>query len=121
MRLHMTAQSACGNCRARHVCGMDESAQRTLEVTVPEGERYLPGEEVTVSMSRGMGLKAVLLAYVGAFVVLMGVLFGGAGALGWPEGPTIVAALAAVGIYYGVLYALRGRIRTEIHFKIHKS
>lgn len=116
----LTAQSACAACHARAACGMGESARKRIEIATPDAAAYAPGERVTVSVERNMGMTAVLWAYVVPFVVLLGVLVA-ASLAGWSDGAAAVAAVGGVALYYAALYLFRGRLERKIHFKIHKQ
>ena len=50
----------------------------------------------------------------------MAVLAAAVAALGWSEGRSALAALAAVGVYYCVLWLFRHKIEHTIHFSITK-
>ena len=111
----ITSQSACGTCKAREACGL-------AEVTTPGAQQhYTAGESVTVGVRRSAGAVAVILAYVGALAVLLAVLAAAVAALGWSEGRSALAALAAVGVYYCVLWLFRHKIEHTIHFSITKN
>ena len=69
---------------------------------------------------RRAGGIAVLLAYVGALVVLLAVLAVAAGPLHLSEGHAALAALAGVALYYVVLWLFRKRIEHTIQFTITK-
>lgn len=116
----IVASSACHTCRARHACGMSEQTEKIVDVATPDWASFAVGERVVVAEEQSMGVKAVLLAYVGAFCVLVTVLFATL-ALGAGEGWAALASLLGVGLYYGVLYGLRHRIENTIHFTITKS
>ena len=104
----ITSQSACGTCKAREACGLAEAREKIVEVTTPGAQQhYTAGESVTVGVRRSAGAVAVILAYVGA--------------LGWSEGRSALAALAAVGVYYCVLWLFRHKIEHTIHFSITKN
>ena len=64
-----------------------------------------------------MGFKAVWLAYAIPLVVLLGVLLG-LNAAGVPELASGLAAIAAVGVYYLVLWLFRDKLRNEYSFYI---
>lgn len=117
----ITSRSACGACKAREACGLAEAQEKVIVVTTPEADSYVPGEAVRVGVRRRAGLLAVALAYVGALVVLVGVLAAGIAAFGWSEGGSALTALGAVGLYYGCLWLLRGRIEHNIQFTITKN
>lgn len=120
VRVRITAQGACGTCRAREACGMGESAEKIIEVDTPRAGEYAPGDRVVVGVARRMGATAVLLAYALPFVLLLGVLVG-LTAAGAGEGVAALGALGAVVIYYGGLWLVRDRIDRKIHFTINKQ
>lgn len=111
--------SACAACRAREACGMSESNEKMVEVAVDPEVTYKVGEAVTVGVRRRTGGMAVLLAYVGALVVLLAVLALGI-ALGMSEGVSALAALGGVALYYVLLWLFRRKIEHTIHFTITK-
>jgi len=112
-------QSACGSCHARKICGMEEGEERILSVVTIDADRYQAGEIVNVSISQGMGIKAVMIAYAYPFLlvfILLLVLL----QIGVNELIAGLSGLAVLAIYYWVLYCLRDRIEKEIQFAISK-
>lgn len=116
----ITSQSACGTCRARQACGLAEAQEKIVEVHTLEAAAFAPGEAVVVGVRRRAGAAAVVVAYVGALVVLLVVLFAGIALLGWSEGVSALAALAGVALYYGAVGLFRRRIEHTIQFTITK-
>lgn len=116
----ITSHSACGSCKARQACGLAETQEKVVEVRTPAAAQYAPGDAVVVGVRRCAGGIAVLLAYVGALVVLLAVLAVAAGPLHWSEGHAALAALAGVALYYVVLWLFRKRIEHTIQFTITK-
>ena len=116
--VRMTVNSACSGCHAKAVCGLDESEDKIVEVATSLALEYNIGESVEVALqSESMGTKAVVLTYVVPFFVLSLLLVAAVvGGLG--EGLAVVAALAGVVVYYGVLYLLRDKIKNRIKFII---
>ena len=116
--VRMTVNSACSGCHAKAVCGLDESEDKIVEVATSLALEYNIGERVEVALqSESMGTKAVVLTYVVPFFVLSLLLVAAVvGGLG--EGMAVVAALAGVVVYYGVLYLLRDKIKNRIKFII---
>jgi sigma-E factor negative regulatory protein RseC len=114
----MTVNSACSGCHAKAVCGVGESEDKVVEVETSLASEYNIGESVEVALqSDTMGAKAVILTYVVPFFVLSLLLVAAVvGGLG--EGLAVVAALAGVVVYYGVLYLLRDKIKNRIKFII---
>ena len=118
--VRMTVNSACSGCHAKAVCGVDESAEKIVEVEDVVASQYEVGDRVEVALQSGtMGTKAVVLTYIVPFFVLAVLLFGSV-ALGVSEGLSAVVSLAGVVGYYLVIYALRDRIKKKIKFIILK-
>ena len=120
VQVAIVASGACHTCRARELCGMSESREKLIDVCTSEAEQYRVGERVVVSEEQAMAVRAVLIAYVGAFAMLV-VSLVGALALGLSEGGAAWISLMAVGGYYGVVYLLRNRIERKIYFTIRKE
>ncbi|MDE5730661.1 MAG: SoxR reducing system RseC family protein [Alistipes sp.] len=118
--VEVTAQGACGSCRAREACGQGEAKRKIVEVNTPRAAGYRVGEQVTVGVSRRIGAVAVAVAYLLPLAVLVAVL-AVCTAAGAGEGATLCAALGAVAGYYGVLWPLRRRIESKVHFTISKT
>ncbi len=113
------AEGACAACRAKVLCGMSESQDKLISVATPAAMSYQVGETVEVSVQQQMGIKAVMIAYVFPFLLVMAVL------LGLLESGTgeLTAGLSSLGllaVYYGVLMLFRHRIAKDIVFEIHK-
>ena len=118
--VRITSRSACGTCKAREACGLAEAQDKIVVVTTPEAGQYAVGGAVMVGVRRSAGIRAVVLAYVGALAVLLAVLVAAVAVLGWSEGRGALAALGAVGVYYCVLWLFRHKIEHTIHFSITK-
>lgn len=117
--VRITSRSACGTCKAREACGLAEAQDKIVVVTTPEAGQYAAGGAVMVGVRRSAGIRAVVLAYVGALVVLLAVLVGAILA-GLSEGLSALAAIAGVGVYYFVLWLFRRKIEHTIQFTITK-
>ncbi|MDE6864959.1 MAG: SoxR reducing system RseC family protein [Alistipes sp.] len=117
----ITSSSACGSCKARQACGLAETQEKTVVVRCADAAQYAAGDDVTVGIRRSAGARAVVLGYVGALVVLMGVLLITVGWLGWDEAAGAAAALGSVAGYYGALWSMRHKIEHTIQFTITKN
>ncbi len=108
---------ACSQCHAAGLCGMADMAEKMVEVPTDPYAFYGVGDEVEVVLKASMGLKAVWLAYCIPLLVLMAVVLP-LSALKVGEVITGISALAAVGLYYLLLYLLRDVLRNEYVFTI---
>ena len=118
--VRITSRSACGTCSARQACGLAEAQDKIVVVTTLEAASFAAGEDVSVGVRRSAGMRAVVLAYVGALAVLMAVLVAAIAGMGWSEGAGALAAIAGVGVYYFVLWLCRAKIEHTIQFTITK-
>ena len=115
--VRITSRSACGSCAARQACGLAEATEKEVEVYTEQAAAYRVGDAVMVGVRKRIGGRVVLIAYVGALVVLVGVLVV-ATAMGLNEGLAVVVTLGAVAAYYGVLWLFRKKIEHTIQFTI---
>ena len=119
--VRMTVNSACSACHAKGVCGASEQTDKIVEVETTDASFFEVGESVEVAlMQRDMGSKSVILAYVVPFFVLTLALVG-ALLLGASEGVAVLAAIAGVALWYGVLFLLRDKVKNRIKFIIIKQ
>ena len=118
--VRIVSHSACGECHAAGLCGMAELSEKVIQVPTDPFASYAVGDEVEVVLAAEMGLKAVLLAYFLPLVVLLGMVLG-LMAVGMGEVAAGLSGFAAVGVYYLVLWLLRGRLRNQYVFRIKSS
>lgn len=108
--------SACSACVAKKLCNSSESKDKLVDVVCDEATTYSVGEDVLLTGSLEMGLKAVWWAYIAPLLLLVAVLLV-AGASG-NEPVAALSALAVLAVYYGLLYLNRGRLTRKFSFTI---
>lgn len=109
---------ACTSCQLKSACGADQADLKELKV-LTRGKHYNKGTAVTVGMHQSMGLKAVLLAYVVPFIILMTVLILSQNVLEeWLSG---LLVLAFIVVYFWLLKRLDKIISKYIHIEILKT
>ena len=122
--------SACAACKAKAMCASAESKEKEIlalfvgeEAKRREGERQdiKIGDEVVVMVQQKMGWKAILLAYMLPFIVMMTVVAIGNGLLGIREEVIGTAALCAMGVYYIVLGFFKDKIQKDFSFTARKK
>ena len=130
VRVRIVQTSACSACKAKAMCASAESKEKEIlalfvgeEAKRREGEKQdiKLGDEVVVMVQQKMGWKAVLLAYILPFVVMMTVVAIGNGLLGIREEVIGTAALCAMGVYYIVLGFFKDKIQKDFSFTARKK
>ena len=130
VRVRIVQTSACAACKAKAMCASAESKEKEIvalfvdeEAKRREGERQdiKLGDEVVVMVQQKMGWKAILLAYMLPFIVMMTVVAIGNGLLGIREEVIGTAALCAIGVYYIVLGFFKNKIQKDFSFTARKK
>ena len=117
VRVRIASQSACGSCQSKTVCGMSEMQEKIVEVQVRDSSVYHPGQSVKVSLDKRLGFRALWLAYLLPFLIMVGLVVISL-QLGGGEPLAALAALTGLGIYFTVLYRFRLLLRKRFHFTI---
>lgn len=155
--------SACVACKAKAMCASAETAEKEMRVTLlnqepriknqdisattnqtkvtnPDSMFLAPdstikvGDEVEVMVQEKMGWKAVVLAYMLPFFVMLAVIFVGNGLLAMGDGATGLLgdeakreavlgtiALCAMAVYYLVLGMFKDRLQKKFSFTARKK
>ena len=123
--------SACAACKAKAMCASAESAEKEMRVQLaypqplPTGkgentalQTYAVGDSVEVMVQQKMGWKAVLLAYILPFIVMMTVVMILNNFVKEAIAGTI--ALCSMGLYFIVLGLFKDRIQKGFSFTARK-
>ena len=142
--------SACAACKAKAMCASAESAEKEMTAVLlsdngrPMGYgvldadkplfEYKVGDEVEVMVQQKMGWKAVVLAYLLPFFVMLAVMFIGNGLLAMGDGAIGLlgdeakreavlgtVALCAMAVYYLVLGMFKDKLQKEFSFTARKK
>ena len=121
--------SACSACKAKAMCASAESAEKEMTAVLLGDEQWAVGNEVEVMVQQKMGWKAVVLAYLLPFFVMLAVMFIGNGLLAIGDGATGLlgdeakseavlgtVALCARAVYYLVLGMFKDKLQKEFSF-----
>ncbi len=134
--------SACAACKAKAMCASAESAEKEMTVVLlgesapqksadfsgtpqamrREGERrgFAVGDTVEVMVQQKMGWKAVVLAYLLPFFVMLAVMFIGNAIWTVREEILGTVALCAMALYYLVLGMFKDKLQKEFSFTARK-
>lgn len=119
VEVEMIVSSACGECKAKAVCGSAESQVRKVSAYTDHPEVYKVGDEVTICIEQIMGYKAITLSYIVPLVVMLVAL-----ALTHSRYGDLVAGLSALGacaLYFVVLAFFRNKLEKVIVFSVKKK
>ena len=111
--------SACAACKAKAMCASAESKEKEI-VAIGDGLLAV-GDEAEVIVQQKMGWKAILLAYMLPFIVMITVVAIGNGQLGIREEVIGTVALCAMGVYYIILGFFKDKIQKDFSFTARKK
>ena len=125
--------SACAACKAKAMCASAESAEKEMTVVLLGDGQWAVGDTVEVMVQQKMGWKAVVLAYLLPFFVMLAVMFLGNGLLAMGDGATGLlgdeakreavlgtVALCAMALYYLLLGMFKDKLQKEFSFTARK-
>ena len=119
VRVRIVQTSACASCKAKAMCASAESKEKEI-LAIGDGLLAV-GDEAEVMVQQKMGWKAILLAYMLPFIVMMTVVAIGNGLLGIREEVIGTVALCAMGVYYIVLGFFKDKIQKDFSFTARKK
>lgn len=114
--VNISQQSACGNCHSKTMCGMAEVADKTVEVNA-SGKSLAPGQQVTITLRKTSGYKALLLGYLIPFLLLITTLILSLNLTG-NEGLSALLAIFIIIPWYTILYVKRDSVKAAFRFYI---
>ncbi len=109
--------TGCASCSAKGMCNSAESKEHEIDIIDHSGQWHV-GDRVQIIGSTQLGLKAVLLAFIMPFVVLVGVLFLCIAGLHMTEVRGSGWALGATAVYYLILSRFKLMLKKEFAFHI---
>ncbi len=116
--VRISNQSACSACHAKTVCGMADQKNKQIQISNTIGQ-YNPGEEVLVELKQSLGLRAVFLAYVLPFIILLSLLIS-FNAFGMHELIAGLISLASLLPYFTIVYFFRKKLNKTFTFALKK-
>ena len=111
--------SGCSACKARSMCMSSESRQKELDAIMTETMQA--GDRVEVEVRERLAWKAVLLAYIAPFAVLLSVIAALDFWTDLSEAVTGTAALCSIALYYLVLSMFKHRLQKQFTFIARKK
>ena len=116
VRVRIVQAGACASCKAKAMCTSAESQEKTIECQA-DGEVYHVGEQVEVMVEERLGWKAVWLAYILPFFILLLSLFV-LNRFVKDEAVTGLVALCAAALYFALLAMAGKRLQQTFSFHV---
>jgi len=112
--------SACSGCHAKSICMPSEQKQEIVAAQSLYGEQFEIGDKVELVLKKASGNKAVIIAYVIPFIILMIGLIGSY-LLFKNELISVIASIALVAIYYVILKKISFKFEDDFKFFVKKQ
>lgn len=116
IRVRFTRHSACSDCHAKGICSVSDQENKSLEFNDSAG-KFKTGEKVQIILSRSLGFRAMFIAYILPFliVLLSLILFT---SLSISEGMAGLLSLGILVPYYLTLKIFRKKIDKTYTFTL---
>ena len=117
VRVRIVQSAACGSCKVASQCHISEQKAKLVDVRMAQADGLKVGDAVRVAATAQMGMKAVVLAFVLPFLLMVGVVF--VVSLFTRDEPLMaLCGLVSLIPYYIIIYACRKKISEKIAFEI---
>ena len=110
--------SACSACKARSMCMSSESQSKEMDAIMLEPMKI--GDKVEVEVRERLAWKAVLLAYILPFIVMLAIIAILDFATDWSEAIVGTLSLCGIALYYIGLSVFRNRLQKQFSFTARK-
>lgn len=110
--------SGCAACKAKNMCMTSEMREKEMDVEMLEP--MSAGDRVEVEVKERLAWKAVLLAYMLPFVVMMAVIAVLEFVTDWSEAVVGTLSLCGIALYYIGLSVFRDRLQKDFSFTARK-
>lgn len=119
VRVKILQSSACSSCSVKGHCNISETKEKIIDIHDKESADCCSvGQEVMVCGTTSMGMKAVVLAFVLPFIVLLAALFVTMRVTDGDEATSALVSLCTLIPYYIIIYLLRNRISRTFSFTL---
>lgn len=119
VRVKILQSSACSSCSVKGHCNISETKEKIIDIF--DGEKAgccIIGQQVMVCGTTSMGMKAVFLAFVLPFLVLLAALFVTMRVTDGDEAISALVSLCTLIPYYILIYLFRNKISRTFSFTL---
>ena len=117
LTVRIIQSSACSGCHAKGYCSSADSKEKVIDIIDASAASYQVGERVMVMGEMSMGMKAVVLAFVIPFFILVISLF----VCVWLTGDELLAGTVSLSLlvpYYLIIWICKARLKQKFSFTI---
>lgn len=116
LKVKIVQSSACSACSVKGHCSASEAKEKIIDVYNKNNVPCQVGERVMIVGTTSMGMKAVLLAFVLPFIVLLLALIISLKLTGGDEAVSALVSLGTLVPYYLIIYICRNRLSRSFMF-----
>lgn len=120
IKVSILAKSACLSCQLKTSCNVSDIEEKLVDITSSDAKIYNVGETVDVFYRQTLGYRALFLAYLLPFLIVMTVLIIMIIITG-KEGLSGITALATLIPYYFILKLSKGKINRTFLFSLKRA
>lgn len=120
MQVRITQRAACSECSVSAHCHIAEQKEKLVDVNhVKDIRRFRVGETVLLTFAEQSGMRAVMLAFVVPFLIVVVAVFG---CSLFTDSEPVMAYTGILFLipYYIILYLLRNRLKENFTFHVEK-
>ncbi len=119
IRVSIMTQSGCVSCKMNKVCNPSEVQEKIIEVKSFDTSLSV-GDQVVVSIEETAGIKALVIAYVVPFFIVLAALIVFS-QITDNEGIAGLLSLAILLPYFLLLFIFKSKLKKQFSFFIHKQ
>ena len=111
-------KSTCSSCHARGACTSLDKKDKEIEIKSKDTANYNIGDEVIITISTKLGMKAVLIAFVLPLILIVLALFLSIKIFSLSQSLSALISLLVLSAYYFLLYKQNLFLSKQFNFII---
>ncbi len=111
-------KSTCASCHARGACTSLDKKDKEIDIKTKDVENYNIGDELIITISTKLGLKAVFIAFIIPLLLLVIALFLSIKIFSLAQSLSAFISLIVVALYYFLLYKQNLFLSKQFNFSI---
>lgn len=111
-------KSTCASCHARGACTSLDKKDKEIDIKTKDVENYNIGDELVITISTKLGLKAVFIAFIIPLLLLVIALFLSIKIFSLAQSLSAFISLIVLAIYYFLLYKQNLFLSKQFNFSI---